>query len=625
MYIVPDSDKLVRLEIPVGPDLMPLYSALREHVPEAFSEEQVNLELLANAVGILVDSGPERYGLSFPGKAEALLASQRPSIASLRLDNKKSVHFAETCNVMIEGDNLEVLRLLQRSYYGKVRLIFIDPPYNTGGDFIYPDDFRDSLTAYLQYTGQLDSEGKRKSSAAEAHGRYHSRWLTMMHPRLSLARNLLADDGVIFITIDDNEYPQLRLIMDEIFGPENFLATAIWQKVYSPKPSAKHFSDDHDYVVVYARSAADWRPQLLPRTEEMDARYSNPDNDPRGDWKPADLSARNFYSKGNYSIMAPSGRVIPGPPPGRYWTTEESKFLALDADMRIWWGADGDAIPQEKIFLTEVKQGAVPQTLWKYQEVGHTQEAKQELLKLVKFASSDSVFNTPKPVRLIRRMLQLATVSDREDIVLDFFAGSGTTGEAVMRMNAADGGNRRFILVQLPEETGYDDYPHVSDITKTRLDGARVDVESNASGTDTGFRWFTLDKSSFKMWDSEKAAESVETLDKQLAWFVDNIAEEANEQDLLWEVILKSGVELSATVTETSLAGVSMYLVDDGNLLVALGLRGVLTLEVVREIIRWDKTPSKVVVLNRSYSYDDPALTSIALELDRAHITLVVA
>jgi adenine-specific DNA-methyltransferase len=621
----PDIDKMARLEIPVGADLMPAYAALREHFPEAFSEEQVDLALLGAALGVLVDTEPERYGLSFPGKADAILASQRPSIGTLRPDTEKSVHSAETRNVMIEGDNLEVLRLLQRSYYEQVRLIFIDPPYNTGGDFIYPDDFRDSLTAYLEYTGQLDDAGNRKSSVAEARGRYHSRWLSMMYPRLSLARNLLADDGVIFITIDDNEYPQLRLMMDEVFGPENFLATAIWQKVYSPKPSAKHFSDDHDYVVIYARSAADWRPQLLPRTEEMEARYTNPDNDPRGDWKTADLSARNYYSKGNYPITTPSGRVIPGPPPGRYWTRSEPNFLALKADNRIWWGDKGDAIPQEKKFLTEVKQGAVPQTLWKYQDVGHTQEAKQELLRLVKFASSDSVFDTPKPTRLIRRMLQIATVPGRADIVLDFFAGSGTTGEAVMRMNAEDGGNRRFILVQLPEETGYNDYPHVSDITKARLDGASAALKSSGAVGDTGLRWFTLAKSSFKTWDGEKAADSVEALDEQLAWFVDNITADAREQDLLWEVILKSGIELSATVTETSVGGTSAYLVDGGRLLVALGLRGALTLEGAREIGGWAKPPSKVLVLNRSYSDDDSALTTIAIELDKANITLVVA
>jgi adenine-specific DNA-methyltransferase len=272
----------------------------------------------------------------------------------------------------------------------------------------------------------------------------------MMLPRLKVAKNLLAEDGVIFVSIDDNEVSNLRLVLDEVFGSENFVATVIWQKVYAPKSSAKHFSEDHDYVVVYARNADSWRPVLLARTDAQNAVYKNPDNDPRGDWRPNNLAARNYYSKGTYSIRCPNGRVINGPPSGSYWRVSEEKFWAMDRDNRIWWGEDGGNVPAPKIFLSEVKDGRVPQTFWSYKEVGHNQESKRELLELLPMSSSDSVFETPKPTRLIRRILDLATTEDENDIVLDFFSGSGTTGNAVMAQNSADGGNRRFICVQIP-------------------------------------------------------------------------------------------------------------------------------------------------------------------------------
>ena len=314
---------------------------------------------------------------------------------------------------MIEGDNLEVLKLLQKSYAGKVKLIYIDPPYNTGKDFVYPDNFQDNIKNYLELTGQVEG-GRKISSNTEASGRFHTDWLNMMYPRLRLARNLLKHDGVVFISCDDNEVQNLRALMDDVFGGENFVATVIWQKVYSPKNSARHFSEDHDYLLVYAKDAEVWAPRLLPRTEDMEARYLNPDNDQRGPWKPGDLSARNYYGEGTYAISCPSGRVIEGPPSGRYWVISTVKFEELDRDRRIWWGSDGNNVPAIKRFLSEVKAGRVPQTLWTYEEVGHTQEAKKELISLVDFPNSDVVFDTPKPTRLIRRILQLANRARRK-------------------------------------------------------------------------------------------------------------------------------------------------------------------------------------------------------------------
>ena len=360
------------------------YAVLRDLVPEAFSELELVPDDLSVAMGHrVVDPREERYGLSWPGKAAAAAAMQEPSVGSLRPIADQSLRADIARDVVVEGDNLEVLKLLQRAYYGEVKMIYIDPPYNTGREFIYPDNFREGLASYLRFTGQADELGRKLSANAETSGRYHSNWLSMMYPRLALARNLLRSDGTIFVTIDDHEVHSLRLLMDEIFGPENFVATCIWQKVFSPKNSARHFSEDHDYILVYARNAAEWEPNPLPRTEEMEARYQNPDDDPRGPWTSADLSARNYYSKGTYPIETPSGRSISGPPPGTYWRYSEKKFKEMVEDERIWFGSEGLGTPRIKRFLSEVKEGRVPQTLWKYKDVGHTQEAKKELLKRV--------------------------------------------------------------------------------------------------------------------------------------------------------------------------------------------------------------------------------------------------
>jgi len=275
----------------------------------------------------------------------------------------------------------------------------------------------------------------------------HDRWLCMMYPRLVLLKQFLREDGAIFVSIDDNEVAALRFLMDEIFGVRNFVATVLWQKVYSPKNSARHLSEDHDFVVIYAAKADCWKPNLLPRTDDQNAAYKNLDKDPRGVWKTSDLSARNYYSAGTYSINCPSGRVIEAPPKGMYWRVSKEKFEELDKDNRIWWGRDGNAIPQIKRFLHDVKDGRVPQTMWFYKDVGHTQEAKKELLELVDFGSSDDVFITPKPTRLIQRILEIAT--DDDSLVLDSFAGSGTTGHAVLKQNVVDGGRRRFIQVEI--------------------------------------------------------------------------------------------------------------------------------------------------------------------------------
>ncbi|KLD76824.1 site-specific DNA-methyltransferase [Xanthomonas hyacinthi] len=348
---------------------------------------------------------------------------------ALSLDAGLSHGAAPWGNLIIEGDNYDALRALRMTHKGAIRCIYIDPPYNTGNkDFVYNDRFVD-----------------------KTHRFRHSLWLEFMYRRLQLAKELLADDGVIFVSIDDNELFRLGMLMDRVFGEDNFIANVIWQKVYSPKNTAQHFSDDHEYLAVYARSRQRWQSNPLPRSAEQDRAYKNPDNDPRGPWKASDLSARNFYGAGTYSITSPAGRYIEAPPSGMYWRVSKQKFQELDADRRIWWGKDANNIPAIKRFLSEVKQGVVPQTLWKYEEVGHTQDAKKQLLEILQFESSGEVFSTPKPVQLMERILRIA--SRPGDTVLDFFAGSGTFAQAVAKLNAEDGGQRKFILVSSTEAT----------------------------------------------------------------------------------------------------------------------------------------------------------------------------
>ena len=392
----------------------------------------------------------------------------------LHCDKELSAGDADAGNLLVQGDNLLALKALLPYYAGKVKCIYIDPPYNTGNEnWVYNDNVNSpEIVAWL---------GKTVGKEAEDLSR-HDKWLCMMCPRLALLKEFLSEDGAIFISIDDNEVHALRWIMDEIFGGRNFVATVIWQKVYSPKNSARHFSEDHDYIIVYAKKADDWRPNLVSRSEKQDKAYKNPDKDSRGPWKTSDLSARNFYSMGTYSIKCPSGRLIEKPPQGRYWVVSEEKFKELDADRRIWWGTKGESIPQVKRFLTEVKQGVVPQTLWTYQEVGHTQDAKKELVAICDFEDSQAVFITPKPVRLLRRILEVA--ADKDSLILDSFAGSGTTGHAVVALNKADGGNRRFILVEMDENI-------CRNVTAQRMTRA-IDGHGDMAALGGGYRFCTL-------------------------------------------------------------------------------------------------------------------------------------
>ena len=382
----------------------------------------------------ILEGQQERYSLNWPGKREALVTANTPISKTLRPCRDESVDFDNTKNMFIEGDNLDALKLLQETYLNKIKMIYIDPPYNTGNDFIYNDTYTVDKGEYEEASGQRDEDGNRLLDEEKfkqnntANGRFHSDWLSMMYPRLKLARNLLKEDGVIFISIDDGEQANLRKVCDEIFGSENFVNNIIWQKKYSPSNDAKWLSDNHDFIVCYAKKKEIWRPNLLPRSEAANARYKNVDNDPRGDWKSSDLSVKSYSAHTDFPIETPSGRIA-NPPKGGCWRVSKDKFNEMLADNRIWFGSDGSNVPSIKRFLSEVKDGITPLTIWTYKEVGHNQTAKTEVKKL--FEDSDaSIFDTPKPVALMQRLIEIG--SNRSSIVLDFFAGSASFSHGVM-------------------------------------------------------------------------------------------------------------------------------------------------------------------------------------------------
>ena len=396
----------------------------------------------------VVDGKEERYQFTWPDKKKSVLLANAPINKTLRPCREESVDFDNTENLYIEGDNLEVLKLLQETYLGKIKMIYIDPPYNTGNDFVYEDDFRIESGVWSVKSGDYDDEGNRLVKNLERNGRFHTDWLNMMYPRLRLAKDLLTDDGVIFISIDENEIENLKKVSDEIFGEQNFVGSIIWERAFAPKNDAKYFSDSHDYIVVYAKNLIDFKIGKLPRTAEANARYKNPDNDPRGAWTPDNLTVKTYSAANDYPITTPGGRVVT-PAHGSCWRVNKNRFNELVADNRVYFGSDGNNVPRLKRFLNELQDGMTPTTIWKFQDVGHNQEGRQELKRLF---DDKGYFDGPKPVRLLNRILQIAN-TNKNSIILDFFSGSATTAHAVMQLNAKDGGNRKFIMVQLPEIT----------------------------------------------------------------------------------------------------------------------------------------------------------------------------
>jgi adenine-specific DNA-methyltransferase len=595
--------------------------ALKELFPEVVVEGKVDVERLKQHLGDFSHVGSERYGLNWAGKAEAIRTLQQASYATLSPMRDDSVNFDTSENLIIEGDNLEVLKLLQKSYHGKVKMIYIDPPYNTGGDFVYPDNFKEGLDTYLKYSGQADDEGVKYSTNTESGGRYHSNWLNMMYPRLFMAKSLLADDGVIFVSIDDHEVANLKIMMNEIFGEENFLANFVWQKKYGPSNDAKGVSQTHEHIILFSRNAPLWSPSLLGRNENQLSAFKNPDNDPRGLWRATDLSARTYNKNCDYTIIGPTGLEFK-PPASRAWIINETKYKELLADKRITFGTSGEGRPMQKKFLSEVKDGITPETWTDREKAGDNKIARYE----IKDIFPENVFDTPKPSKLIKHFVSMSG-SEQDSIILDFFAGSGTTADAVMQLNKEDGGNRKYILVQLPEPTDEKSeahkagFPTIAHITRERVRRviAKLKDESNGKlidptqGQDLGFKAFKLTASNFKLWNPDTAPTDAAELAEQLELYVDNIQPGKTDEAILYEIILKAGFPLTAKIEPQIIGQQTVYVVENGALLVCLAdpieeatLRGMLALK-----------PVKMVALDVAFHGNDQLKTNIRLQSEQ--------
>ena len=584
---------------------------LKAVFPECFSEGKLDIDKLLSLCGEYIDNDFEKYKFEWKGKSESLRLAQKRSTGTLRPCKEESVNFDDTQNIYIEGDNLEVLKLLQTAYYNKIKMIYIDPPYNTGNDFVYEDDFADPMARYKEITEQTTK------SNPETMGRFHTNWLNMMYPRLRLAANLLTEDGVIFISIDDNEIDNLKKLCNEVLGEENFIAQLIWERAYSPKNDAKYISNSHDYVLMYAKNIESFKIGRLPRTEEANARYQNPDNDPRGVWKPSDMSVKTYNAECDYPITTPSGRVIE-PPTGRCWTFTKNAYLEKLQDNRIYFGADGNSVPCVKRFLTELKHdGMAPTSIMFYKDVGHSQEGAKEVTALLEAG----VFNGPKPVRLLRRLLTLAN-TDKNSIILDFFSGSATTAHAVMQLNAEDGGNRQFICVQLPElcdeksEAYKAGYKNICEIGKERIRRAGKKIfeentqvklgDEEQKPLDIGFKVFKLDTSNLKIWDNTPIADTqIDLFYKRMNDMIDSIKDDRTDMDVVYEVMLKMGVPLDVPVTYTEINDKIAYVVGDMLLLICLADN--ITAEDIEKMA--DFAPAKIVCAEQGFA-DDSALSN---------------
>ena len=528
----------------------------------------VNFELLKQMLSPDVVDGDEAYEFTWVGKKAAIVEANKPIRKTLRPCVAESKDWDTTENLYIEGDNLEVLKLLQESYLGKVKMIYIDPPYNTGNDFIYADDFMRSQEEENEQMGMYDEDENRLFKNTDTNGRFHSDWCSMIYSRLLLARNLLTDDGVIFISIDDNEQENLKKCCDEVFGGQNFVAQLVWERAYAPKNDARFISNSHDYVLMYARNLANFVIGRLPRTEEANARYQNPDNDPRGVWKPSDLSVKTYNAACDYPITTPSGRVIE-PPAGRCWSLSKNAFLERLQDNRIYFGADGNSVPCMKRFLTELKyDGMAPTSIMFYKEVGHSQEGAKEVTKLL----DAGAFDGPKPVRLLTRLLTLANLKD-DSIVLDFFSGSATTAHAVMQMNADKGSHIKYAMVQLPEKCDEQSeaykagYKNICEIGKERIRRAGDKIKSESPMTtqdlDIGFRVLKLDDTNMK--DVYYAPDDYNQ--DMLAALESNIKDDRTDLDLLFGCLIDWGLPLSLPYKSEQLGGCTVHTYNDGDLI----------------------------------------------------------
>lgn len=573
---------------------------LKAVFPQCFAEGKLDIDKLLSLCGEYIDNDFEKYKFEWHGKTESLRLAQKRSTGTLRPCPEESVNFDDTQNLYIEGDNMEVLKLLQTSYYRKVKMIYIDPPYNTGNDFVYADDFADPMARYKEVTQQTTK------SNPETMGRYHTNWLNMMYPRLRLAANLLRDDGVIFISIDDNEVTNLRKVCDEVFGEENFLGVILWKKKTNGN-NMGFIPPVHDYILAYARSLVDIQDIGYDVTEEhISKTYSNPDNDPRGAWTTMDLSANH---KGPYfSITNPATGETFNPPEGRYWVFNEEEVKRRIADGRIIFGKTGTTRPVQKVFAAERIQGKIRAESW-WDKHGMNEDATAEIRELF---GQGKLFTHPKPSKLIYNLVKIAT--DKDDIILDFFSGSATTAHAVMQLNAEDGGNRKFICVQLPEvcdeksEAYKAGYKNICEIGKERIRraGAKILAEAEEANRqvklgeeekplpDVGFKVFKLDTSNIKLWDGTPVSEEdYQIVLDRMNDMIDSIKDDRTDMDVVYEIMLKMGVPLTYPVLPIEIDGVKTYSVgEDGLLMICLDAG--ITTETIEQLA--DYAPAKIII-----------------------------
>ena len=539
--------------------------AMQQLFPEAFEEGKIDFDVLRQLLGDFVDDEQERYSFKWNGKGKALRLSQTPSMGTLRPCKEESKDWDNTENLYIEGDNMEVLKLLQKSYYGKVKMIYIDPPYNTGGDFVYKDNFHDNIQNYKEITGQVDGEGNKIDTNTESNGRFHTDWLNMMYPRLRLARNLLSDDGVIFISIDDNEQDNLKKICDDVFGESNRIATISWKRKKEISNDSKNVAIQGEYLLVIGKSDFTIL-DLEPISKEyIDKSYREPTPEfPIGKWRPVPLTVSKGLSGGGYTyeVTTPSGAKHT-----RLWAYPKISYQKLVDDGKVYFGKDGNGIPQRVMYASESK-GQPVSNYW--DNTATNKEGKKAIIDLL----GDNYFDTPKPIQLVKRMMQLATQTN--SIILDFFSGSATTAHAVMQLNAEDGGNRKFIMVQLPEPTDEKSkaykagYKNICEIGKERIRraGEKIKAEAGekAADLDIGFKVFKLDSSNLQKWNPQP-----DDLVMTLQQATDNFLPDRTEQDVLYEIMLKMGLDLTCQIEEEQAAGETVYIIGGGALMICLG------------------------------------------------------
>lgn len=564
--------------------------------PECISEGKIDFDMLKQELSKdIIESGKERYQLTWVGKKEALVNANAPCNKTLRPVKEKSVDFDNTKNIYIEGDNLETLKILQESYLNKIKCIYIDPPYNTGNDFVYNDKFNKSENEELTESGQIDEYGNKMVTNNQANGRFHSDWLSMIFSRIKLARNLLTEDGSIYISIDDNEYENLKKICDEIFGENNFVSNLVWQKNFAPKNDNKYISISTEYVLVYAKNKEKFNRGLLPREEKHNKGYSNPDNDPRGVWTSGSILATTYSSSGVYEIIAPNGKKHL-PPAGRCWRYAKETIEQLKKDNRLWFGADGTGVPRVKRFLFEMPNGIVPQNLMLYTEVGSNQDGNLELKDLFEA----QIFDYPKNTKLLNRIFTIANVKNN-DIILDFFSGSATTAEAVMKLNSVDESYRKFILVQLPEKysdkSGKYNFETICDLGEERIRraGNKIKKETNAN-IDYGFRVYKVDSSNMK----DVYYIPTDLQQSQLNMFESNIKENRTAEDLLTQVILDLGLTLDLSIEERKIINNNVYFVENNSLVACFD--DTIDINIVDEICKCN--PLKIVFKESSFKTD---------------------